>query len=300
MFNETLTAALKLYPGYSPRSIKRKALFVAKVLTHRNLVSGFCRRMRACKYHPELALDPHMLGLVEWPYLNNLWSVGERFDAVATHYELIDQLSNQLRTVDRQHVLLLCDLGYASEGASIAIDRPPWFVRESELVLNLFQKELRVASLAFTLGRDDAGLKMMIGAVQGIHSGVSSEESLDIFRKMTKDFEGLRPRSLLIEALRMIAACIGAKTILAVADQNRHHRHPYFGIREQAKFSANYDDIWNDHEGVPGAAAGFYELPLMATQKSMADIPSKKRAMYRRRQELVDVVRAAVERALHG
>ena len=300
MFNEIPGAAQKLYPGFSLRAIKHKIWFVAKVLAHRRLVDGFCARMRACRCHPELALDPHMLGLAEWPYLNNLWSASQRFDAVATHYELIDALSNPLRIVDRQHALPLCDLGHASAGARIVIDRPPWFVREGELVLNLFQKELRVASLAFTLGRDSAGLRIMIGAIQGIHSGVSSGESLDIFRAMTRDFEGLRPRSLLIEVLRMIAACIGAQTILAVADGNRHHRHSYFGIREQSKFSANYDDIWRDHEGRPAGVAGFYELPLRATQKSMADIPSKKRALYRRRQALIDGIRDAVTRALHG
>lgn len=120
-------------------------------------------------------------------------------------------------------------------------------MREGELVLNLFQGELRVASLAFTLSRSEEGLCMFIGAVQGIHKGVDSETSLNIYRVLTKDFEGLRPRSLLIEVLRHIAHGLGVTKLYAIGDGYRHHRHPYFGKDKSQELLANYDVIWQEH-----------------------------------------------------
>jgi hypothetical protein len=182
-------------------------------------------------------------------------------------------------------------------GCTLVLDRPIWFKREGELVLNLFQGDLRVASLAFTLQRTAAGLCLFIGAVQGIHKGIDSERSLAIYRDLTKDFEGLRPRSLLLEALKCLARAVGADGLYAVGDAYRHHRHPYFGAEKSQDLAANYDAIWLEH-GAPSEREDFFSLPLAAAQRAAEDIAPKKRAMYRRRQALLEALFAQLEAAL--
>jgi uncharacterized protein VirK/YbjX len=186
------------------------------------------------------------------------------------------------------------DLSKFSAGCEIIIDRARWFRREGELVLNLFRESLRVASLAFLLGMEDGAPIIFIGAIQGINRGVSSEESLDVFRNLTKDFEGVRPKSLLVDILRMIASELRVKTLLAIADENRHHRHKYFGPDEQAKLAANYDETWTELGGCRSAMPGFYELPVKGARKELAEVAAKKRAMYRRRYAMLAEIEAEV------
>ena len=137
------------------------------------------------------------------------WSAPQRLEAVASHYEVVAAHCAPLLMLRRDERRQLCDLSAYASGCSLVLDRPIWFQREGELVVNLFQGDLRVASLAFTLCREAAGLCLYIGAVQGIHKGVDSDTSLTIYRELTKSFEGLRPRSLLIEAIKCVARTVG-------------------------------------------------------------------------------------------
>jgi uncharacterized protein VirK/YbjX len=235
-----------------------------------------------------------VVGVVEWPYLNNSWTVAQRLDRIATHYEMLASLSRSLLALDKRTAVRLVDLSKFSAHCEVLIDRPQWLKREGELVLNLFRDSIRVASMPFMLTIEDDAPAIIIGGTQGIHRGISTEESLQIFRDLTKDFEGLRPRSLLIDILRMIANTLEIKRLLAVADENRHHRHRYFGPEQQAKLSVNYNEIWAEHGGSASTIPGFYELPVQRIRRELAEVPAKKRAMYRRRYDMLTEIEAEV------
>jgi uncharacterized protein VirK/YbjX len=143
--------------------------------------------------------------------------------------------------------------------------------------------------VAFCLAHDNQELTLYIGGIQGIHSGIPSEKSLEIIKQMTKDFNGLRPRSFVIAVLRMIAKRIGATKILAIDQTHRHHWHAYFKSSGESLSKTNYDDIWKDNEGV-AVNEGFYQLKVSTTHKDLSDIDSKKRSMYRKRYEMLDQI----------
>ncbi len=288
------SAAQRAHGGASPRALRRRAIFICRALQHRRLLQEFYTRLTKVSINGRLPITGDIIGVTEWPYLNNAWGVAERLDRIATHYELLASSASTLLGLDKRTAVRVVDLSRFSSGCEIIIDRPLWFKREGELVLNLFRDTLRVASLAFVLGTQDGVPAIFIGAIQGINRGVSSEESLEIFRNLTKEFEGLRPKSLLVDILRMIASELGIRMLLAVADENRHHRHKYFGPDEQAKLAANYNEVWTEHGGLPSSVPGFYELPVKAPRKELADIPAKKRAMYRRRYTMLAEIEAEV------
>lgn len=260
MINIFMRAGSSIYPGSSSREMRNKARFLFRAMLHVGDYRHFANRMVALEKFESRARSSRLVGLVEWPYINCDWDVRHRFDVVATHYEMLAVSGCALGQVEDEVPMRLADLGFVTHGASIVVDRAPWFIREGELVLNLFIEELRVASLAFALGGTDTERKIYAGAIQGIHSGVGSEESLATFKRLTKAFEGIRPRTLLIEVLRAIAVSLGADTIHAVADANRHHRHTYFGYDRTDKFKTDYDQIWVEHGGVLAAPSGFWLL----------------------------------------
>lgn len=296
-----LKSMFSLHAGYSPRALKNKLKMLVQVAKNRAELKLFLSRMSSALGEAGFKrLGADCLGVVHWPYISKSWRAGDRLGVLASHYEVVTTSCPQLLLYGRDDRLVLSDLSAFSAHCSLVLDRPIWFMREGELVLNLFQEDLRIASIAFTLCRVEGALCLFIGAVQGIHKGVESEKSLGIYRDLTKDFEGLRPRSFLIEVIKYIATHIGVQKIYAVGDGYRHHRHPYFGASKAQELLADYDSIWLEHGATPSEREDFFEIPMAPSRKPLDAIASKKRAMYRRRYELLDSTFAQVDQVLKG
>lgn len=296
-----LKSVFSLHAGYSFRALKNKLVLLILVGENWSELKLFLWRMsNALGKAGFEKLGGDCVGVVHWPYISSCWRSQERLGVLASHYEVVTKRCPQLLILGRNDRLMLSDLSECSVGCSLVLDRPVWFMREGELVLNLFQGDLRIASIAFTLCRTEVELCIFIGAVQGIHKGVESDRSLEIYRTLTKDFEGLRPRSLLIEAIKYIASSVGVEKIYAVGDGYRHHRHPYFGAEKAQDLAANYDVIWLEHGAIPSEREDFFEIPMVLSKKALDCIPSKKRAMYRRRYELLDGIFTRIDSVLVG
>ncbi|WP_306580521.1 DUF535 family protein, partial [Pseudomonas sp.] len=210
MLGALVKSVFTLQPGYSLRALNNKYKLTREIVRQWPELNAFMQRMTAALGQQGLQrLGVDCIGVVQWPYLSKCWEAPQRLEVVASHFEVLAGQFPALLLLGRDESLTLCELTSYSPGCRLVLDRPIWFKREGELVLNLFQSDLRVASLAFTLCRDQGGLSMFIGAVQGIHKGIDSETSLAIYRDLTKDFEGLRPRSLLLEALKCLARMLG-------------------------------------------------------------------------------------------
>ncbi|MBI6921692.1 MULTISPECIES: VirK/YbjX family protein [Pseudomonas] len=301
MLGALVKSVFTLQPGYSLRALNNKYKLTREIVRQWPELNAFMQRMTAALGQQGLQrLGVDCIGVVQWPYLSKCWEAPQRLEVVASHFEVLAGQFPALLLLGRDESLTLCELTSYSPGCRLVLDRPIWFKREGELVLNLFQGDLRVASLAFTLCRDQGGLSMFIGAVQGIHKGIDSETSLAIYRDLTKDFEGLRPRSLLLEALKCLARMLGVAHLYAVSDACRHHRHPYFGSDKAHDLAANYDVIWQENGATASNRDDFFTVPLAPAQRAEQDIPAKKRAMYRRRQALLDDVFIRLQAALPG
>ncbi|MEO4015385.1 MULTISPECIES: DUF535 family protein [Pseudomonas] len=296
-----LKSVFFLHAGYSVRALNNKFKMLVLVAKNWSELKLFCGRMSSALGKSGVEkLGGDCVGVVHWPYISRNWSPKNKLSVLASHYEVVTKSCPQLLLLGRSDSLMLSDLSEFAAGCSLVLDRPIWFMREGELVLNLFQGDLRIASIAFTLCRTDTELCIFIGAVQGIHKGVESELSLSIYRDLTKDFEGLRPRSFLIEVIKYIAINIGVERIYAVGDGYRHHRHPYFGAHKALELAANYDVIWLEHGATPSEREDFFEIPMILSRKPLDSIASKKRAMYRRRYELLDDTFKKIDGVLIG
>ncbi|KPM59236.1 VirK/YbjX family protein [Pseudomonas monteilii] len=301
MLGALVKSVFTLQPGYSLRALNNKYKLTREIVRQWPELNAFMQRMTAALGQQGLQrLGVDCIGVVQWPYLSKCWEAPQRLEVVASHFEVLAGQFPALLLLGRDESLTLCELASYSPGCRLVLDRPIWFKREGELVLNLFQGDLRVASLAFSLCRDQGGLSMFIGAVQGIHKGIDSDTSLAIYRDLTKDFEGLRPRSLLLEALKCLARMLGVAHLYAVSDACRHHRHPYFGSDKAQDLAANYDVIWQENGATASNRDDFFTIPLAPAQRAEQDIPAKKRAMYRRRQALLDDVFIRLQAALPG
>lgn len=286
-FQKIVFTAKSNYPNFSIVSVFSRFFYMAVAYKHKTDIQTFIARLSSLPNNQSVKVTPKMLGVVEWPYIHNQWDASTKLDKIATHYEILAKINSTLMQVDSVNGFELADLSSVSEDVRIVIDKAEWFTREGELLLNIFRNNLRVASIAFGLDYKDAAIVAYIGAIQGVHSGIGSDDSLEIFKLLTKDFEGLRPRSLLLEALKVLLKKLGASHIYAISERHRHHRHPYFGNNQNTVFKNDYNQIWEEHGGILNKRIGFYEITLAPAIKPMEEIPSKKRSAYKRRHEII-------------
>jgi len=281
-------ACFALYPGWSLQEIKRKLVLFVTAMRHRVGLTAFFLRMSLPQLDQVRLIHSDIIGLTQWPYINNAWTVEQRLDIIAEHYEILSGICPVLVRISQENPFALLDLSEYAAGVRIVIDRPAWFKREGELVMNIFKNELRVSSVAFTLGRIDGNYFMYLGACQGIHQGIPRDEMLAIYKELRNDFQGITARHLLLNILDLFATYLGAKYLLGIADTNRHHRHAFFGPYDPRQLLTNYNELWSEVGGTAELVPGFYKIPVPHATKNTEDIPSHKRAMYHRRQALLD------------
>jgi uncharacterized protein VirK/YbjX len=156
--------------------------------------------------------------------------------------------------------------------------------REGELAVILCLDGQVVMKASFTvLSHDDIGLPskgyaMFVGAFQG------EKNTLDLFKETTLLMERTKPSHLLLNVLQSLAKIWGLQTIVGVSD----NAHAYAGYTQTLakRVKTNYDQIWEELGGVKHQQGVFWMLPSTWVAKDIAQVESKKRSAYRRRNAL--------------
>ena len=144
---------------------------------------------------------------------------------------------------------------------------------------------IRLYSIGF--GFTDAGTLLM-GNVQGPSL---KDEGLDRIRDATHAAHGMRPPHLLVHTLRVLGAAWGATRLLGVDPEN--HVKGKWNLRD-SRLRFDYRGFWAEHEGVRDDG-GNWTLPLATALRPLEEVPTKRRAMYRRRYAMLDALQVAVD-----
>lgn len=225
---------------------------------------------------------PLMHGMIYWPYINHTWKMEHRLAAIDQHFRMLVGPAAIIAhaTLDEIELSRLDD-EYA--GLRLVLDKTDWFLREGEIVLNLFVNDQRFYSIAFTLGIDADQPLVLVGALQGSNADIAQET----YRNITHALHGMRPRDFLMVSLKLLCIELGIDRIWAVSSDNRQHNSPYFGKSHKDKVLVAYNEVWLEHGGT-ALDNGFYEIPAKVSYKDMSEIPTRKRATYRRRYLMLD------------
>ena len=154
--------------------------------------------------------------------------------------------------------------------------------------------EVPVYQILFWIARDKIGdWAMWIGAMQG----PNVDDAKDLVKRITKKCHAYRTKNLILYAAQAAARSIGVKKIFAVTNEGYYANNH---VRRDRKLKTSFSDFWAEVGGVPTDDIRFYELPLIETRKTVEEIPSHKRAQYRRRFALLDELDAAIADKLRG
>jgi uncharacterized protein VirK/YbjX len=269
-----------MHPGLTLNHLKHQTILMTIALVFFSDI----RKWYAISDNPLLtdALKrfPLISGAMYWPYINHTWQMKRKLATIDRHFRMLGGSAAIIAHATFQEVeLSRLDEEYA--GLRVVLDKAPWFLREGEVVLNLFINDQRFYSIAFTLGTDSGQPLIFVGALQGSNS----DTALEVYRKITHALYGMRPRDFLMVALKLLCEEMDVKRIWAISSECRQHVSPYFGNSHKEKVP--YNEVWQEHGGTP-LDNGFFEIQTAVKQKCMEEIPTRKRATYRRRYQMLD------------
>lgn len=229
--------------------------------------------LEAARLNPDLAEKLHR------PYMRKDLSAGERLALLLSHYRFgISQPHGGLLLSATLRDVPLAELhGKSGKGFQLMLGPAGSLQKEGELRLRLECGGLVLLSLAFTLSAQGKAPMLLVGCLQGSPGPAVR----DAIRDATKELFGLRPRQLLLVALKAIARAYGLSGIVGISDRLHVYRH----WRKRRQIMQSYDEMWQDLGGTR-RADGLFELPLMHQPRALTDYPSNKRSAMARRQAL--------------
>lgn len=231
--------------------------------------------------YPQLLLKPHR------PYMSRNFSFAQRASLVLDHYALaFDKLPQSVFTgviSGKRFTISQLNSKSSIERYLVTIERANELGREGELCLSLRKEatDEAIYRLVFSFGLHYAQHSIYIGCLLGSRD---YEAKMQI-RDATKALHGIRPKNLLIEALYEFASQLGINNILGISSAER--------VSQGREVMSNYDAFWKELGGVSDSS-GFYQLPRLSLHRKTCDVPSHRRAEYRRRIELRSMLSSSV------
>lgn len=275
-----------LYPEDNDRKVFNRGKFVLRSLLYRRQLSKVFDLFQVSHLNALPASHPELLDKPMRPYCFAGSTPAQRADMLENHYRLLLESYPQL--IDPLYLGEGIALGrYPLSGCRIVLGYDGTFRREAELALSIIDSEgLRLYSCAFSLAGSVDRLILMIGSMQGPEPAVNNAQ--DRVRELTKEGHGLRPKSLLVQLVLQLAQSMGAAEVLAVRKRAHVFQAKRYSSKQKANLQADYDELWQEFDA-RDVDANFVALQAQP-RKPLEEIASKKRAMYRRRYEWLDLL----------
>ena len=176
--------------------------------------------------------------------------------------------------------------GEVIEGFEIYLNINEHQAMEGYWALELRYKPTNQLVYLLTFGKLEKAL--LIAVIQG----PNFEGSKEIVKTLTKQCHGLRPAYLMVEAMKALTLTLGYKTLLGIPQKYQNKSR----LIQSKRYVVDYDTIFQESAGKIGE---YWTLPLTFETKSLEEIPSKKRSMYRKRYAMLDNLLASMKNILH-
>jgi uncharacterized protein VirK/YbjX len=145
--------------------------------------------------------------------------------------------------------------------------------------------DLAWATVSIGYSAETRSWLLLIGGLQG-PAGIDRER----VRDATKACHGLRPKAAVMEALCELCRSLNIPVLAAVA-KSSHVSH----ARDKG-FHADYDAFWREMGGVESGAR--FILPRILPHREIGQVPSNKRAAFRRKHALIAEVLTQIKASL--
>ena len=160
--------------------------------------------------------------------------------------------------------------------------------KEGLMALEMRFNNCSLYQMMFWLNKNEHGeAALWIGAMQG----PNVVNAKDLVKEVTKRAYRYRTKNLMLYMTMAVARNLQIKHIYAVSNEGYYAMNH---IRRDRKLKTDFGSFWEEVGGHITDDERFYELPLREIRKTMEEIPTRKRAAYRKRFLFQDDVDAQI------
>lgn len=279
----------RIYNLQNKREVRRMWVFVARCFRHhrdiKKLLGWFHENGVRERILAERAFPVEQ---VTRAFFYNQSTFQERMELVKNHFALVEKI---FKTEYQYDILTSYHHGIALWTARDEGEK--WYCelafsdgqrKEGMCSLDMHLGEHSLYQMIFWLGYDRQGEEaLFIGAMQG----PNMENARDVVKAVTKRSHAYRTKNLILYMTRAFARAAGIKHIYAVSN------HGYYAnnhVRADRKLKTDFGAFWQEAGGWQTEDDRWFELPLTEARKTMEEVPTRKRAVYRRRFAFLDEV----------
>ena len=300
LLHDALALTEHSFANENPKYIKKQK---NKILFHTLLNISFAKKwfslIQSEEYKWVLSHRPRIYFKPFRVYMSTKWGKKERTKALLSCYAFIKQQPFLTRVIQEEKPIKLAEftMKYNGEKGQIYLGYNERFRKEGELVVSLhcdsYQEAICEAS--FVIDKENEEWICRIGCVQGNKSA----ETENAIKELQKQMYALRPKALMIFIIQELSRQLGCTALYGVGSKIQAHNKKHFiHIEWLHKLSFSYDTLWKEADGVPDKD-GWFKLPIELQRKSMEEIKSSKRSLYRSRYEMLDKIAAEIQRTIN-
>ena len=291
----------KIYDLNNPREAHRFAVFVARCCLHPKRMSRLEKFFEQSELMKKVAAGyPYVYEQATRAFFYYRSTFEERAQLIEDNMQFLSaRLSDDFMLKiygDKKISLWKMPLDDLGEMDLVICAEPGQRKEGLAAVMFNLPDEVPVYQILFWIARDnlinrDGAWAMWIGAMQG----PNFDDAKEIIKRITKKCHAYRTKNLILYSAQAVARFLGVGKIFAVTNEGYYANNH---VRRDRKLKTSFSDFWAEVGGVPTTDKRFYELPLIETRKTVEEIPSHKRAQYRRRFALLDELDAAIDKNL--
>ncbi|MBN8859624.1 MAG: DUF535 family protein [Sphingobacteriales bacterium] len=243
-------------------------------------------------HRPRLYVKPFRV------YMSSRWDKHRKMKVILDTYHFIDTAGKAFAQIitEKGGLPLACFRLKDNTPASVVLGYDERYRKEGELVLFFVCEQLGgvVAAASFSFEQSAANKWICrVGCVQGNKPGDEN-----VAKTAQHLMHGLRPKSFMIFLVQEFARQLGMEAIYGAGQSIQAFRRKHLiHIPILHTINQNYNDMWLESGGT-SEKDGWFALPLVPKRKALNEIKSHKRAIYRRRYEMMDAVSAEIFKSM--
>jgi len=291
MITEINEIAHRAYRFHHTREGRRAVIFMARAMLHWGELRELYDFFQKTEARKELyARNPFPLEQATRSFFYAGSTVSTRMKLIREHYAYLE---------DRLNPEDFVSLGYDGiheiwRSADADMD---WYAylkfapgqrKEGLLSVMMEVNHVTLYQIVFWIEQRDGQPTLVIGAMQG----PNTEDAQDFVREMTKRAHRFRTKNLILYMTQAVARALGVQRILAVSNAGYYANNH---VRINRKLKTDFGAFWEEAGGWQTEDKRFYELPLTLPRKTMEEVPTRKRAVYRRRFAFLDEIDNEIE-----
>lgn len=294
--NRLIALGQKIYRPWVGREFRRMIVFYCRVLLHKQQMNQLIDFFEQDNFKRELAnINPFFFEQVTRQFFYKSSTFVERQKIVSEHVSYIVNNLNKttIRSIYSIDGWKIWSEQFESKELSLVVFFHGGQRKEGLLSLVLKISDCEIYQMIFWIANDPENNQPVIwlGAMQGSNH----PDALNIIKSLTKYFHGYRTKNLILYMLRCFAQSLGIEQIYAVSNEGFYANNH---LRIDRKLKTSLDDFWLESGGSVCKDRRFYKLPVEEYRKSMDEIKTHKRNLYRKRfvkmDEVADVISIAV------